>query len=148
MIIFSNQVLVLHREVNADGAFQVARLQRHHKTMRIASTVYSERLLVRLVRDTVEHTRPKHHSVAAHVIVHDVFQSWEKRLRIHEIKIYALICSDLNSLVASNKVDEAAHIQLVVLAPLGALPLMSYQGGEVIHVAHFIALRLRVEYDI
>ena len=81
------------------------------------SSVNSKSFLIRLVSDTISHSRTKHHLIATHEVEHDIFQSWLKSLRVDEIEVNLIIRGYLDSLVTFDEVNEASNIELVVLFP-------------------------------
>lgn len=86
--------------------------------MVVLSPVDIETALVRFESDTVLHFGPKHHLIAGHVIVHDIFQYRLEGLFADEIEPDFLIGGDLDSLVAAYIENQASHIvEFIVLFP-------------------------------
>lgn len=81
-------------------------------------SVNVERSLVGLVGDTVLDFGAKHHLVAAHEVVHDIFKRWLEGLWVDQVEVNELVSGDLDPLVSFDKVDEASDFKLVVLLPL------------------------------
>ena len=85
--------------------------------MDVLAPIDVERSLVGLVSDAVLDSRPEHHLVAAHEVLHHVLELWLEGLRVDEVEVYLVVSSDLDSLVALDEVDEASYVQLLVLLP-------------------------------
>lgn len=81
------------------------------------SSVDRESLLVCLVSDSIPHFRTEHHLVATHEVEHYVFQLWLESLWVNQVEVDLVVGSNLDSLVAFDKVDETSDVQLVVLLP-------------------------------
>lgn len=82
------------------------------------SSVDSKGFLVSLVSNTISDSGTKHHLVAAHEVEHDVLKGWLECLWINQIEIHLIVGGNLNPFVSFDEVDEASHVDLVVLLPL------------------------------
>lgn len=90
--------------------------------MIVTSSVDSEIFLTSLVADSESYSTPEHHLRAFHKVIHTVLQCWHKCFLINHIEVDHLIRNDLDSNVASDKVDLTSHfINFVVLGPLVCL---------------------------
>ena len=56
--------------------------------------------------------------IAAHKVEHNILKSWLESLGVDEIEVYLIIGGHLDPFVSLNEVDEASHVNLVVLLPL------------------------------
>ena len=81
------------------------------------SSIDGEGLLIGFVSDTISDPGTKHHLVASHEIEHDVLESWLESLWVNQIEVYLVISGHLDPFVTFDEVDEASHVNLVVLFP-------------------------------
>ena len=86
--------------------------------MDVFPSVNVERPLVGLVGDTILDFGAEHHLVAAHEVVHDVFERGLERFWVDEVEVNELVSGDLDPLVSFDKVDESSDLKLAVLFPL------------------------------
>lgn len=56
--------------------------------------------------------------IASHEVEHDVFEGWLECLWVNQIEVHLVVGGHLDPFVALNEVDEASHVNLVVLLPL------------------------------
>lgn len=82
------------------------------------SSVDSKGFLVSLVGNTISDSGTEHHLVAAHEVEHDVLEGWLESLWVNQIEVHLIIGGDLDPFVSFDEVDEASHVDLVVLLPL------------------------------
>lgn len=73
--------------------------------------------LIGLIGDSIPDSAPKHHLIAAHIVVHAVFKLWHKSLLVDKIEVNQLICGHLDSDVTFDKVNETTDSELMVLLP-------------------------------
>ena len=73
--------------------------------------------LVGLVSDTVSYSGAKHHLVAVHVVMHYVLQLWHESVGVDDVEVDAIVCGNLDTLVAFNEVNETSNVKFVVLPP-------------------------------
>lgn len=86
--------------------------------MDVFPSVNVERPLVGLVGNTILDFGAKHHLVAAHEVVHDVFERWLEGLWVDEVEVNELVSGNLDPLVSFDEIDETSDLKLVVLFPL------------------------------
>ena len=76
-----------------------------------------EWFLIGLVSDTISDFRTKHHLVAAHEIVYNIFQLWLKCTGIDQINKDFLVRAYLDTLVSFDEVDKASNVEGPVYLP-------------------------------
>ena len=99
------------------------------------SGVHFKASLIGLVGNAVPHSTSKHHLIAAHEVVHDIFQRWHLRNRVNQVEVDLLVHGDLDSDVALDEVDEAFLVESIVLLPrhpLGNLILLSFEKHNLV----------------
>ena len=82
------------------------------------SSVDSKGFLVSLVGYTISDSGTKHHLVTSHEVEHDILEGWLECLWVNQIEVNLIISSNLDPFVSFDEVDEASHVDLVVLFPL------------------------------
>ena len=81
------------------------------------SSVDVEAPLVGLIGNSIPDSAPEHHLIAAHIVVHAVFELWHKSLLVDKIEVNQLICGHLDSDVTFDEVNETTDSDLMVLLP-------------------------------
>lgn len=89
--------------------------------MLVLSSVDVKRALVRFVGDAIPDSASKHHLRTAHEIEHYIFKNWLKSLWINQEEVNVLVCGDLNSLIALDKVQKSSDVKSLVVNPCGLL---------------------------
>ena len=56
--------------------------------------------------------------IAAHEVKHDIFEGWLESFWINQVEVHLIIGGNLDPFVSLDEVDEASHVNLVVLLPL------------------------------
>jgi len=74
--------------------------------------------LIGLVSNTILDFGTKHHLIASHEIVHDIFKRWLESLWVNQIEVDELVSGDLNPFISLDKINETSNFKLVVLFPL------------------------------
>ena len=82
------------------------------------SAIDVKRPLIGFVCNSVSHFLSEHHLVAAHVIVHHVFQLRHEGLFVDDIKVNQIFGRHLNSDISFDIVDKASHLDGVEKLPL------------------------------
>ena len=67
-------------------------------------------LLILLECHTESDSRTKHHLRAAHIIVHNVLESWHLCLWIYQVEVYELISGDLDSHITLYEINLTPHL--------------------------------------
>jgi len=82
------------------------------------SSIHGKGFLVSLIGNTISDSGTEHHLVAAHEVEHDILEGWLESLWVNQIEVHLIVSGNLDPFVSFNEVDEASHIDLVVLLPL------------------------------
>jgi hypothetical protein len=81
------------------------------------SCIDIEVLLIGFEGNTIFNGRPEHHLRAIHKVVYTVFKLRQIVGDVDSVEQDVMICCDLDSLVAFNKVDKASNLEVVILLP-------------------------------
>ena len=74
--------------------------------------------LVCLICDAISDLGSKHHLVAVHEVVHDIFESWYKCDGVDKVEVNFFVGGNLDSLISFDEVDESAVLKRMIIRPL------------------------------
>lgn len=92
-------------------------MNRHLEIMQVSPSINLEGPLVCLITDTVFHFWSKHHVITAHVVEHDIFQSWFQGIFVNKIKENFFVGGDLDSHVTLDVINETSCFDPMVQFP-------------------------------